>query len=185
LEDVILQRVLAKGEEKLLTPLGVAAGVDIEGDEDEAPDILHGDGLGMQIEEGGNLMQKEGAMEVVGTVAGRRHRSICVIASGVVDDGGRSLALVGGVIQGGPGTGGRVIALLGGGGSLLFRLLGASKGGIALGETRLALLLLLQACGFGLLLARSLGSGGGAGYQAATAWGAVQDGGRDVRESHA
>jgi len=53
---MILQQVLAEGEQELFTPLGVAAGVDVEDDEDEAPDVLHGDGLSMQIEESSNLM---------------------------------------------------------------------------------------------------------------------------------
>ena len=53
---MILQQVLAEGEQELFTPLGVAAGVDVEDDEDEAPNVLHGDGLSVQIKESSGLM---------------------------------------------------------------------------------------------------------------------------------
>jgi hypothetical protein len=56
LEDMILQQVLAEGEQELFTPFGVAAGVDVEDDEDEAPNVLHGDGIRMQIKESSGLM---------------------------------------------------------------------------------------------------------------------------------
>jgi hypothetical protein len=66
--------------------------------------------------------------------------------------------------------GGRVVVLLGGGGGLLLSVvLGASKGSIVLDEMRLALFLLLQACGFGLLLAQGLRSGGRSSHQAVMA----------------
>ena len=47
-EDVRLEGVLAEGEE-LLTPTGVAAGVDVENDGDEAPDALDGNRLSVEV----------------------------------------------------------------------------------------------------------------------------------------
>ena len=48
-QDMILQRVLAEDEEELLMPVRVVAGVDVEDDWNKAPDVLHGDGLRMQV----------------------------------------------------------------------------------------------------------------------------------------
>jgi hypothetical protein len=90
LKYMILERVLAEGEKKLLTPFGVAAGVDVEDDEDKAPDALHGDGL----------MEKQGALKIAATVAGQERGggdgTVDVVV--VVEGGGRSLALAGGAI---------------------------------------------------------------------------------------
>jgi len=48
---VRLEGVLADGEEELLTPMGVAARVDVEDDGDEAPDALDGDRLSVEVQE--------------------------------------------------------------------------------------------------------------------------------------
>ena len=56
-QDMILQRILAEDEKKLLTPTRVVAGVGVEDDGDKAPDVLHGDGLGVQVEDGGGFMK--------------------------------------------------------------------------------------------------------------------------------
>ena len=54
-----LEGVLAEGEEELFTPTGVAAGVDVEDDGDEAPDALDGDGLSVEVQEGRSFVKKE------------------------------------------------------------------------------------------------------------------------------
>ena len=54
---MILQRILAEDEKKLLAPAHVVAGVGVEDDGDKAPDVLHGDGLGVQVEDGGGFMK--------------------------------------------------------------------------------------------------------------------------------
>ena len=54
-----LEGVLAEGEEELLTPTGVAAGVDVENDGDEAPDALDGDRLSVEIQERRSFVKKE------------------------------------------------------------------------------------------------------------------------------
>ena len=53
-----LEGVLAEGEEELLTPTGVAAGVDAEDDGDEAPDALDGDGLIVEVQEGRSFVKE-------------------------------------------------------------------------------------------------------------------------------
>jgi len=62
-EDVVLQQVLADDEEDLITPPGVVPGVDVEEDVDEAPDVLHADGLSVQIDEGGGFMGQNSVMK--------------------------------------------------------------------------------------------------------------------------
>ena len=44
-----LQRVLADDQKDLISPAGVVAGVQIEDDVDEAPIVLHADGLSVQV----------------------------------------------------------------------------------------------------------------------------------------
>ena len=55
-EDVGLQRVLADDEKDLISPAGVVAGVQIEDDVDEAPNVLYADGLSVQVDQGGGFM---------------------------------------------------------------------------------------------------------------------------------
>lgn len=48
-KNMALQRILAQGEEKLIVPLGIVAGGDIEDDVDKAKDVLDGYDLGMEV----------------------------------------------------------------------------------------------------------------------------------------
>ena len=61
---MILQRVLAEDEEELLPPTRVVARSHVEDDGDEAPDVLHGDGLRMQVEDGCGLVNQQGGVDV-------------------------------------------------------------------------------------------------------------------------
>ena len=60
-----LQRVLADDEEDLIVPPGVVPGVDVEEDVDEAPDVLHADGLSVQVDKSGGFMGQDGVMKCV------------------------------------------------------------------------------------------------------------------------
>ena len=140
-EDVGLQGVLADDEEDLIAPAGVVPSGEVEDDGDEAPDILHADGLGVQIDEGGGFMCQNGMMKVVDV--------------GVDGDG--VLALGVGIALGGNGVlarglGVSVADALGGGGGLLLCGGGPSEGSVAL---------CLE--GFGALLALGVGEGRGVG----------------------
>ena len=110
-EDVRLEGVLAEGEEELLTPTGLAAGVDVENDGDEAPDALDGNRLSVKVQKRHGFMKKER----IGTSRSSRGFGVdgggVVIAVFVVGGGGR-LALRGGV-------GGRGLLFLRGGGGFL------------------------------------------------------------------
>ena len=64
-QNVVLKGKLASGEQKLVTPASVVIGVDVEGSRDQAPNVLDGDDLGMEVEDGGGLMQQHGAVKVV------------------------------------------------------------------------------------------------------------------------
>jgi hypothetical protein len=44
-QDVVLQRELADGEEELLAPAGVVVGGEVEDDRHEKPDVVDGNGL--------------------------------------------------------------------------------------------------------------------------------------------
>ena len=70
-KDVILQLVPPQGEEELLAPSGVAGGVDVEDNRDEALDVPHRHRLGAQIQEGGGLMKEEGAVQIAVTNGAR------------------------------------------------------------------------------------------------------------------
>ena len=48
----------------MLTPSCVVAGSDIEDDRDEVSDVLHGDGLGVQVEDDSGLVEQHGLMSV-------------------------------------------------------------------------------------------------------------------------
>jgi len=56
---VRLEGVLADGEEELLMPTGVAAGVDVEDDGNEAPYALDGDRLSVEVQERRSFVKKE------------------------------------------------------------------------------------------------------------------------------
>lgn len=53
-KDVVLQRVLAEGEQELFTPSSEGADSEFEDDEDD----LHGDDLSVEVENGGGLPEE-------------------------------------------------------------------------------------------------------------------------------
>jgi len=69
-KDVGLQRVLANDEEDLISPTGVVAGVQIEDDVDEAPNVLYADGLSVQVDDGGGFMSQDGVVKIGAGVDG-------------------------------------------------------------------------------------------------------------------
>jgi len=63
-QNVILKRELAGGEQKLITLASVVTGVDVEGSWDQTSDVLDRDGLGVEVEDSGSLMQQHGVVEI-------------------------------------------------------------------------------------------------------------------------
>ena len=49
---------------ELIAPATEVAGVDVEDDRDEAADVVDGDRLGVQIQEGSSLLKEHGGVEV-------------------------------------------------------------------------------------------------------------------------
>ena len=151
-KDVGLQRVLADDEEDLISPAGVVAGVQIEDDMDEAPNVLYADGLSVQVDDGGGFMSQDGVVKIGAVVDGVAVVVIVgllVTAVGVgitFRSGGSALAGCPGVGVACARSGG--IALMRDGGRLLLCGLCPSECGIALGLE-----------GLGAFLA--LGGGGG------------------------
>jgi hypothetical protein len=59
-EDVCLKGEFAEDQQKLMAPSVEVVGVDVEDDVDEAPDVVDGNGLGVNVEEGGSLLEQQG-----------------------------------------------------------------------------------------------------------------------------
>ncbi|XP_062229134.1 uncharacterized protein LOC133926962 [Phragmites australis] len=149
-EDVALQGELPDGEEERLAPPGVEGGGDVEEQRHEGADVLHGDGLSVQVQESRGLMLKKGCVEG-GKIAG--------VGGGVLVAGGlRGRALTGSAVEGvAKASIGRVaLGLSKGGLALCFRRAGES--GVAVGLGR-ALAVLL--CSSSLLIALEGSSVGG------------------------
>jgi hypothetical protein len=81
---VVLQRELADGEEELLAPAGVVVGGEVEDDRHEKPDFVDGNGLGVQVKEGGGLMH----LQVGGVRGGVRDMGRLLVVI-VLDAGSR------------------------------------------------------------------------------------------------
>jgi hypothetical protein len=60
-EDVYLEGEFAEDQQELIAPSVEVVGVDVE---DEAPDVVDGDGLGVKVEEGGDLLEQQGRVKV-------------------------------------------------------------------------------------------------------------------------
>ena len=58
-EDVALERVFAQGEQEEVPPLVVGPGGEIQTKRHEGPNVLDGDGLGVEVEEGHNFVEEE------------------------------------------------------------------------------------------------------------------------------
>ena len=145
---MVLEGELAKHQKELLAPACVIVGVDVQHEGDEISEVLLGDGLSVEVRDGGGLMEQHGvgntAITMVGEVAlslsspGGRWRchcrfleggGVCVLrGEGFTGDHtllrgadeGVTHALVSGV------------AILGGQSCFLVSLGVASKGGVAL-----------------------------------------------------
>lgn len=66
LKDMVLKGVLAGSEEELIAPAIVLARIGVEDNGDQVPDVLQGHGLGMEVGDGGSLMETQGMMEIGG-----------------------------------------------------------------------------------------------------------------------
>lgn len=60
-----LQRVYADDEEDLIPPARVVAGFEIKHSVDETLDVLHADGLGVQVDDGGSFVRQDGVVQRV------------------------------------------------------------------------------------------------------------------------
>jgi hypothetical protein len=63
-EDVVLEGEAADSEQELLAPSSVRAGGGIEDDGDEAADVLNSGGLGVEVQNGGSLVEEHGGANV-------------------------------------------------------------------------------------------------------------------------
>jgi len=59
-----LQRILADGEEELVVPAGVVAGVEVENNRDESLDVLDSQRLGVEVGDGRRFMEEEGLTKI-------------------------------------------------------------------------------------------------------------------------
>jgi hypothetical protein len=57
---MVLQEELADGEEELLAPTSVVVGDGVEDDRDEKADVVDSNGLRVQVQEGGDLVHRQG-----------------------------------------------------------------------------------------------------------------------------
>jgi len=87
-QNVILQGEFTEGEEEGLAPARVVVRRGVEDDGDEAANVLDTDGLGVQIHDGGSLMEKKGVMKIL--FAGVGLGGVAVIISRGLGDGRRS-----------------------------------------------------------------------------------------------
>jgi len=95
---MILQRILADGEEKLVAPPVVVAGGEVENNRDEDSDVLNRHRLGMKVGERSSFMEEERLtkFEAVGNLrvlirGGAIHFGVVVVGVGFA--GGRALLL--------------------------------------------------------------------------------------------
>ena len=58
--DVVLKRELAEDEQELIAPAVEVAGVDVEDGGDVVPDVVDGDGLGLQLQQCHGLIEEDG-----------------------------------------------------------------------------------------------------------------------------
>ncbi|XP_039795898.1 glycine-rich cell wall structural protein 1-like [Panicum virgatum] len=122
---MILQRELAGGQQELIAPASVVAGVDVEDGRDQTSDVLDGDGLSVEVEDGGGLVQHHGGVEVVVL----QMRRVAILLLRGTRQRGASLGAGGGrAIQGGLDPLGGGVPLLGGGSRFSLDIGGALKG---------------------------------------------------------
>lgn len=62
---MVLKGELLHGEEELITPPIVVAGVEVENDPNKIPDVLHSDCLGIKVSDGGSFMREQGVVKIV------------------------------------------------------------------------------------------------------------------------
>jgi len=62
--DVILERELAEGQQKLIAPATELTGVDVKDDRDEAADVVDSNRLGEQVQEGSGFLKEHGGVQI-------------------------------------------------------------------------------------------------------------------------
>jgi hypothetical protein len=154
---VILEHMTPKGEfaedeEELVAPPVEVAGVDVEGVGDVIPDVADGDGLGVKLEKGDDLVVQHGGTEI-----SRGRGAAREVTGGSRSRGGSSSrSFLGRASEGVAGALGGRVALLSGSSGLLLGLLRA-------GECSLALALGGSSGLLGLGRSRVVAVGGGGG----------------------
>jgi hypothetical protein len=63
-EDVRMEGEFAEDQQELIAPAVEVVGVNVEDDVDEASDVVDGDGLGVNVEEGGGLLEQQCRVKV-------------------------------------------------------------------------------------------------------------------------
>jgi hypothetical protein len=131
-EDVAVQGVFASDEKELITPASVVVVGEVEDDVNEAPDVLHSDGLGVEVDDRSSLVKEDGVVEALVITT----RWIRVVGLSIIDRAaiGGSLsskgARMGCALESSANPGGSNIALLGRGGRLLLCLKGLGESSI-------------------------------------------------------
>jgi hypothetical protein len=125
---MVLQGEIADGAEELLTPTSVVVGDEVEDDRDEKVDVVDSNGLRVQVQEGGDLVHRQGVgvwggVEDVGPIA--------VVAILIASSRGGGLALGGTMRQSVADMLVRGLALLDGESGLVLSGLGAVEAGAA------------------------------------------------------
>jgi hypothetical protein len=131
-EDVAIQGVFASDEKELITPAGVVVVGEVEDDVNETPDVLHSDGLGVEVDDRSSLVKEDGVVEaLVSTTRWIREVGLSIVDRAAI---GGSLsskgARMGCALESSANTGGGNIALLGHGGRLLLCLKGLGESSI-------------------------------------------------------
>ena len=154
--DMIPKGELAKDEQELITPAVEVAGVDVKDRGDVIADVVHGDGLGVELQQSHGLMMEEGGAQI-----GRRWSRA---ARGRArrfwwrHGGSSGRVCLGRASQGGAGALSGLVAGLRGGGFLL-GLLSAGKGCVPGGHAFALDALGIGGGSVGALLYGALGDG--------------------------
>jgi hypothetical protein len=131
-EDVAVQGVFASDEKELITPASVVVVGEVEDDVNETPNVLHSDGLGVEVDDRNSLVKEDGVVEALVITT----RWIRVVGLSIVDRAaiGGSLsskgARMGCALESSANPGGSNIALLSRGGRLLLCLKGLGESSI-------------------------------------------------------
>jgi hypothetical protein len=128
-EDVAVQGVFASDEKELITPAGVVVVGEVEDNVNETPDVLHSDGMGVEVDDRSSLMKEDGVVEaLVSTTCWIKEVGLIVVDRTAI---GGSLSSEGAcmccALESSANTFGGNIALPGRGGRLLLCLKGLAS----------------------------------------------------------